>query len=125
MGAGNADRVLVGLHNFAPGLGPLEDGNPGGPGGGDLRVVVVGGGGADNAGRAFNILGVVSDGHGNSFVFQLSGSIGFTHIGACYLHAHALEHQSQGAHGNAADADQVHMTAGREIFGDFLILKYH
>ena len=124
VGAGNADGVLVGLHDLAPGLCPLKHGDAGGTGGGNLRVVVVGGSGADNAGSALNILRMVSDGNGNTLLLQFSGAVGRAHIRAGNLHPHALEHQTQRAHRNAADAHQMHVTAGCEIFGYFFILKH-
>lgn len=61
MGTGNADGVLVRLHDVAPGLGALKDGDASGAGSGDLRVVVVRGSRADEAVGALDILGAVAD----------------------------------------------------------------
>ena len=41
MGPGHAQGILIVAHEGTPGLGPLEHGDTGGPGGGDLRVVIV------------------------------------------------------------------------------------
>ena len=48
VGAGNAQGIGVFLHQGAPGLRPLVDGDAPGDGTGDLRVAVVDGGGADH-----------------------------------------------------------------------------
>ena len=125
VGAGNADGVLVGLHDLAPGLSPLKHGNARRPGGSDLGVVVVGSRRADNALGAFDIPGIVPDGHRDSLLFQFPGAVGGAHVRAGDLHAHALEHQAQGAHGNATDAHQMHMAAGYQILGNFFILKHN
>ena len=118
MGAGDADRVLVLLHQHAPGLGPLEDGDAGGSGGGDLGVVVVGGGGPDDAGRAPDVLRPVADVDGDPGGPELVGGDGGIHVGAGDLHAALPKHQGQGTHGNAADAHQMNALAGLETGPD-------
>ncbi len=112
MGAGNADGVFIGLHDLAPGLGPLKNGNTRGPGGGDLRIIVVGGGGADDAVGPLYIPGAVADVHMDAVGDQLIRRHGGAHIGAGNRHSHALQHQAQRPHGYTADTDQMHMAPG-------------
>ena len=63
MGTGNTNGIFIGLHDFAPGLSPLKHGNAGSPGSCNLRIVVMGSSGADDAVRSRNILGTVADVH--------------------------------------------------------------
>ena len=81
VGTGDADGFPVGLHDVAPGLGPLKNGNAQSAGGGDFRVVVVDGGGADDGFRALNVFGPVADGHGDALSQQAVGGGGVAHIG--------------------------------------------
>ena len=113
--AGDADGVMVGLHDLAPCLRPLKHGDACGTGGSDLRVVIVGGGSADDA---------VRDGDGNALFDQLIRGHGCVHIRTSDLHAHALQHQTQRPHGYAADPHKMHMMAGRQIFRDFLTIQH-
>ena len=124
VGAGNADGIFIGLHDLAPGLGPLKHGDPGGSGSGDFRVVVVGGCRTDDAVRAHDIFRVMANGHGNPLGLQLSGRGRRAHIRARDFHAHSLEDQAQGPHGNAANSNQMHMAAGGQKFGNILILTH-
>ena len=121
VGAGNADGIFIGFHNFAPGLGPLEYRDPGGPGRGDLRIVIVGGGSADQAVGSGNVPGVVADVHmdavGDQFVCRYRGA----HIRTGNGHAHSLQHKSQRPHGYAPDAHQMHMAARLQVCGNILI----
>ena len=87
-------------------------------GGSDLRIIIMGGSGADDAVRALNILRGMSDIHPDSLGNQLLRRDRRAHIGAGDLHAHALEHQANGTHGHTADANQMHMTAGDQILGN-------
>ena len=116
MGAGNADGIFVGLHDLAPGLCPLKHRDTGSAGCGNLRIVVVGSGGADDAVSTLEIFCLMADDHGNALGDQLVGGSGGGHVGAGNGEAHALEHQAQGAHGNAADADQMDMMSRCQIF---------
>ena len=118
VGTGDADGFLVGLHNVAPGLGPFKNGNAQSAGGGNFRVVVVDGGGADDGFRALDIFGPVADGHGDALGQQTVGGRGVAHIGAGDGHAHIVEHQPQGTHGHTADANEVDPAAGAEIFAN-------
>lgn len=115
MGAGNADGIFVGLHDHAPGGGPLKNGDTQPPGGGDLRVVVVGGGSADDAVGPLNVGGAVADVDMDALGLQLLRGNGGVHVGARDVQAHPLQHQAQGTHGNAADAHQMDVVARGEI----------
>ena len=84
----------------------------------------MGGGSADDAVRALNILRPVSDGDGNALFDQLIRGHGCVHIRTSDLHAHALQHQTQRPHGYAADPHKMHMMAGRQIFRDFLTIQH-
>ena len=123
--AGNADRVLIGLHDLAPGLSPLKHRNTGCTGSGDLRVVIVGSSGTDNAVRALNILSLMTDSNRNSLSDQLIGRSGSAHVRTRDMNAHSLENQSQRTHGHAANANQMHMTARRDVLLNILILNQH
>ena len=112
VGTGHADGVAVGLHNHAPGLGPFKHRDTSHTGSSDLRVVVVGCSGADNAASALDIFGPVADGDLNALGDQFIGRDRGIHIRAGDQQAHALQHQTQRTHGNAANAYQVHMVTG-------------
>ena len=115
VGAGDADGILVCLHDLAPGLSALKDGDAGGACSGDLGVVVVGGGGADDAVSAFDVLGLMTDADGDALVDQLLGGSGSGHVRTGDIDAHALQDQAQRTHGNAANADQMDAAAGSDI----------
>ena len=76
----NADRVPVFLHDHAPGLGPLKDGDALCAGGGDLGIVVPRRGGADDAVRALDVFRPVADEDADAFRDQLVGGDGGVHI---------------------------------------------
>ena len=80
MGARHAQGVFVVTHNGPPGLGPLKDGNARGQSSGDLRVVIVDGGGTDHTARPLYALRQVADDHrdaqGPEVVYRLT----FLHI---------------------------------------------
>src|SRR5699024_1314705 len=80
VGGGDASVVGIAPHDVVAGLGALEDGNALVAGGGDFGVVVVGGGGADEERRDFNVLRPVADGHGNTLRLQLVGGGRAVHI---------------------------------------------
>ena len=115
VGAGDADGILVCLHDLTPCLGALEDGDAGGTGSGDLGVVVVGGGGADDAVSAFDVLRLMTDADGDALVDQLLGGGGSGHVRAGDGDAHALQDEAQRTHGDTADADQMDTAAGSNI----------
>ena len=115
MGAGDADGVLIRLHDHAPCLCPLKDRDTGGTGGLDLRIVVVGGGGTDDALRPLDILGTVTDLHMDAMGDQLIGRNRGIHIRTGNGQPHALKHQPQRPHGNAADTDQMHPASGLDV----------
>ena len=115
MGAGDTQGVAVALHDRAPGLGPLVDGDAPGDSAGDLRVVVVDGGGADDGVAVLQVVGGVSDGDGDAHGAQVLDGVAVGHVRALDGDAHAVEHLGQGAHGHAADAGQVDALAGVKI----------
>ena len=125
MGAGNTDRILIGLHDLTPGLSPLKHRNTGCTGSGDLRVVIVGSSGTDNAVRALNILSLMTDCNRNSLSDQLIGGSGSAHVRTGDVNAHSLENQSQRTHGHAANANKMHMAARRNVLLNILILNQH
>ena len=120
VGTGDANGVLVRLHDVAPGLGALKDGDASGAGGGDLRVVVVRGSRADEAVGALDILGAVADRDLDALGDQLVRGDGGVHVRAGDLHPHAPQHQPQRAHRHAADADQMAVLPGLQILLDML-----
>lgn len=63
---------------------------------GDLGIVVVGGGRADDAVRALDILGAVADVHFDALGDQLVGGDGGVHVRAGDRDAHAAQHQPSG-----------------------------
>ena len=121
--ARDADGIFIGLHNLAPGLCPLEYRNTGAAGSGNLRVVVMSCSSADDTVSAPDIFCPVTNVYMDAFFNQLIRGQGRAHIRAGNLQPHPLEHQSQGAHGNAADANEVHPLARNEILGN--ITSFH
>ena len=84
-------------------------------GAGDLGVVVVGGGGADDQLGALQVLGPVADGNVHAQGAQMLHCGALVHVGAGDDHAHAVEHLGQRSHGHAADAHQVGVAAGDKV----------
>ena len=125
MGTGEADGVFVFTHDHAPGLGTLKNRDTGGSGGLNFGIVIVGGGGADNAVRPLNILGPVADGNMDALGDQLVRGNGGIHIRTGHQQTHTLQHQAQRTHGNAADADQMHMLARLDVLIDDLTAIVH
>ena len=111
---------------MAPRLCPLEDRDARGARGGDLRVVVVGGGRADDAVRALNILLAVADVDGDPAALKLFRRDGGVHIRAGDLHAHAPQHKAERPHRHAADPDQMRPPAGTKIlFYGTAVCRHH
>ena len=125
MGAGNTDRIFIGLHDLAPCLCALKNRDAGSAGSSDLRIVVVCSSGADDAVSALNIFGSVTDGHLNTLTDQFIRGNRSIHIGTRDQHAHALQHQSKRAHGNAADANKMHMLSRSQIIFHMLVMFSH
>ena len=125
VGAGDAQGVLILPHDGPPGLRPLKDRDPQGPGGGDLRVVVVDGGGAHHELRAVDVAGLVAHVDGNAQRAQPGhgGAVGL--VTALDQEAHAVEHLRQRAHGHAADARQMDPAARGDVGGDFGVNMGH
>ena len=125
MGAGNADCVLVGLHDDTPSLGPFKHRNPRAAGSSNLRIIIMRRRGADNAVRSLYVLGLMSDRHGNALGNQfIRGNRGI-HIGAGNDHAHSLQDQTKWPHGNTANSHKVYMLAGHQVLLQFFISIQH
>ena len=122
VGPGHAQGILIVAHEGTPGLGPLEHGDTGGPGGGDLRVVIVDGGGADDAVGPGHALGQVADGHGDAQGAQVGHLCALVHVRAGDHHPGTVEHLGQGGHGHPAHAHQMGPLSGTDIV---LYLQIH
>ena len=118
VGAGDAHGVFVVLHNGAPGLRPLKYRHPLAAGRGDLRVVVVDGGGADEELSPCDVLGGMAHGDRDAQGTQMlhRGAVG--HVAALDRKSHAVEHLRQRAHGDASNAGEMDPAAGRHILLD-------
>ena len=121
VGACHAQGVLVVAHNGAPGLSPFKDGDTGSPGGGNLGVVVVDGGGTDDAVCSLYALGQVANDHGNAQRAQMGHRCALVEIGAGDVYPCAVEHLAQRRHGHAADAHQMSALAGTDIIMDIRV----
>ena len=88
---------------------------------GDLGVVVVDGGGADDEIAFAEIVRRVADGHGNAERTQMLHRRAVRHVAALHTEAHARKHLGKRTHGNAADADKMRAFAGNEIREDVLL----
>ena len=115
VGARDAQGVAVMLHDGAPGLGPLKDGDARLPGGGDLGVDVVDGGGADDQLGPRHVLRPVAYGDVDTQGAQMLHCGAVVHIGAGDDHARTVEDFRQRGHGYAADAHQVGPAAGLDV----------
>ena len=115
MGAGDANCIFIVAHNHAPSLRPLKHRDSSGTGGGNFRVIVVDGGGANDAVYSLHVLGVVANIDLNATRDQFIGGHGGIHVRAGNLHAHAAQNQTQRPHRYAADADQMDSFAGNKV----------
>ena len=86
-----------------------------GQGGGNFRIVIVDGGGADDAARAIHALGQVADGYGNPQGAEMLNRGALVHIGAGDNDAPAMEYFGQRSHGDPADAHQMGPNAGADV----------
>ena len=125
MGTGNAQSILIGLHDHTPGLGSLKDRDTQKSCLSDLGIVVVRCSGTDDAGCALHIFRSVADGDLNALGDQLVGGHGRIHIRTGHLQTHALENQAQRTHGHAADAHKMYMGAGDKILLQFFASIIH
>ena len=116
VGTGYAYGIFICLHDNAPGLGPFENRNASHPGCGNLRIVIMGGSGTDNAVRSPDIFLPVTDIHLDAFGNQLIGGNRGIHIGAGYRQTHSLKYKSQRTHRHTADSNQMHPLSRLEIF---------
>ena len=113
--AGDAKGVLVGFHDGAPGLRALKNGDGAGNGSGDLGIVVMDGGGADDKVALTQVVRCVSDGDGDAKRAKMLHCGAFAHIAALHGKAHGEEFFRQRAHRHAADARKMHALAALQI----------
>ena len=125
VGARHAQGVAVRLHDSAPALCPLVDGDAPGDGPGDLGVAVMDGGGADHQIAVLQVVGAVADGNGNADTAQVLYGVAVGHVGALYVQPHALQHLGQRTHGHAADARHMHADAGTQEMPDIFSGMHH
>ena len=125
VGAGNAHRVFVSLHNGAPGFCPFKNRDTLLVGRGDFGVVIMDGGGTDQKFRPFNVLGAVAHSDRDTQAPQVLHSGAVLHVTALDLQAHAVQDLCQRTHGNAADTREVDPAAGNDIGLDFGIDMGH
>ena len=122
--AGDAEGVFVALHNSAPSLRALENGDAARHRAGDLGIIVVDGGGADNKVALAKVVRRMADGHGDAERAQMLDGRAVVHVAALDLEAHAVQHLCQRAHRNAADAGQMRALAGDEIGENILLISH-
>ena len=115
VGAGDAQGILVVGHDGPPGLGALKDWNTGLQGRGNLRIIVVDGGGANDAVGSLHTLGQMADGHRNGQGAQMVYRLAFTHVGAGDQDAPPLQDLCQRGHGYPADTYQMGPAAGLDV----------
>ena len=102
-------------HDGPPGLGTLKDWNTGLQGRGNLRIIVVDGGGANDAVGSLHALGQMADGHRNGQGAQMVYRLAFTHVGAGDQDAPPLQDLCQRGHGYPADTYQMGPAAGLDV----------
>ena len=122
---GHADGVVIIAHDAAPGLGALEHRDTGSVGGHDLGVIIMYGSGADHAAGTLDIFSKMAETDGNTLGDQFVGRGGGAAVRAGDDHAHFLQYQAQGAHGNAANAHQMYLFPGLQILPDDLVTIIH
>ena len=122
--AGDAEGVLIALHDRAPGLRALENGDAARHRAGDLGVIVVNGGGADDKVALAEVICRVADGNGNAKRAQMLDGGASVHVAALNLKPHAVQHFCKRAHRNAADACKMRALSGDEI-GENILLVGH
>ena len=71
------------------------------------------------------VFGIVADGDLNTHGTQMLYGVTFRHIGTLDRQTHAAEDFCQGAHGYAADADQVDTLAGHQIITNGMGIVHH
>ena len=120
VGAGDAQGVLIPCHDGAPGLGPLEHGDASGQSGGDLRVVVVYGGGAHHAVRPLHTLRQMANGHRDAQAAQMCHGGALLPIGTRDDDSVAQQHLRQRGHGDTANAHQMGPLSRFDILMDVI-----
>ena len=115
MRAGDAQGVAVAVHDRAPRLRPLKDRDAARDRAGDLGIIIVDGGGADDKIGIAEIVRRVTDGHGNAQRAQVLHGGGVVHVAALHGESHGMQDLGERAHRHAADAGEVRPLAGYEI----------
>ena len=103
VGARDTQGVGIAAHDGAPGLGAFIDGDMAGDSAGNLRIIVVNGGRADDQITLPQIFGVVAHSHRDTQGAQVLHCGAVIHIRTLDMQPHALENLRQRAHGNASD----------------------
>ena len=80
VGTGDADSILVSLHDHAPGLSPLKHRNTLVPALSDFRIIVMGSCGTDHTHSAMYIFCPMADGNLNALGDQFIGTALGTHL---------------------------------------------
>ena len=83
VGTGNADCVLIGLHDLSPCLCALKNRNTGSAGSRNLRIIVMCRSRTDDTIRATNVAGFVADGDVNTFSDEFICGNRRIHIRTC------------------------------------------
>ena len=125
VGTGDTQGVGIMLHDGAPGLSTLIDGDATGHRSGDFRVAVVHSGGADHEIAVTQVFGIVADGHGDTKRAEVLDCIALRHVRALDRQPHAPQNLRQGAHGHAADTHQVDTLAGHQIITNGMGIVHH
>ena len=115
VGPRHTQGVVVVPHDGSPRLGPLEDGDAQPAGGGDLRVVIMDGGGADDAVRPLHALRQVADGHRDPQRPQVLHRPALVGVGAGDAHPRPVEHLCQRGHGHPSYPHQMGGPPGLNI----------
>ena len=113
------------LHDLAPGLGTLKDRDATGTGAGNFRVVIMGGGGADDQLGVPQVFGAVADMDLDAQGTQMRDCTALPDVGAGDGHPHAVEHFGQRSHRYAANAHQVGAAVRGQIRGNIKVSHRH
>ena len=120
VGTGDAKGVGIAAHDGSQCLRPLIDRNPPSHRAGNLRVVVMDGGGTDHEIAIPQIFRAMPNIHMDSQGLQMLHRIALMDIGPMDHKAHSLQDFGQRAHGHAADSHQMDPLAGNHVSADRL-----
>ena len=109
--SGDAEGVFIALHNCAPRLRTLVNGDTQLPCTDDLRVIVVSGGGADDKIRVLrDVVAVVTNVNVYAKPAKMGGALALCNVGAADAEPAADEHLGKRRHGNATYTDEMTVT---------------